>query len=287
MAVITRPRLRIASRFLCGLSLLLAVSADSALAQAPSAGTPAAGGAEIATLPRDLSPWGMFLGADPLVKAVLIGLAFASVVTWTVWLAKTIELMIGAPARRAPTCAHSDRRQRWRKAVEQLRATRGPAPGLSRGRVAEIQLSQDGADARRHQGAHRLAAGTDRGGLRAAHHARHRRARHHRRDRAVRRPVRHGLGHHEQLHRHLEGAHHQPRGGGARHRRSAAGDRLRAGGRDPGGRHLQRVRALDRRLSRAARRCVGRGAAAGQPRSRPPCRTGAAARRPASLSAAE
>src|SRR4051794_8241663 len=35
-------------------------------------------------LPRDLSPWGMFLSADPLVKGVLIGLAFASVVTWTV-----------------------------------------------------------------------------------------------------------------------------------------------------------------------------------------------------------
>ena len=44
-----------------------------------------------ATLPRDLSPWGMYLNADPVVKAVLIGLAFASIVTWTVWLAKTIK----------------------------------------------------------------------------------------------------------------------------------------------------------------------------------------------------
>src|SRR6516165_5899812 len=44
-----------------------------------------------ATLPRDLSPWGMYLNADPVVKAVLIGLAAASIVTWTVWLAKTIE----------------------------------------------------------------------------------------------------------------------------------------------------------------------------------------------------
>src|SRR3954471_8894059 len=47
-----------------------------------------------ATLPRDLSPWGMYINADPVVKAVLIGLAFASLVTWTVWLAKTIEIMI-------------------------------------------------------------------------------------------------------------------------------------------------------------------------------------------------
>ena len=45
-----------------------------------------------ALLPRNLSPWGMFLGADIVVKAVMIGLAIASLVTWTVWLAKTIEL---------------------------------------------------------------------------------------------------------------------------------------------------------------------------------------------------
>ena len=48
--------------------------------------------AENALLPRDLSPWGMFMQADWVVKAVMIGLAFASVVTWTVWLAKSLEL---------------------------------------------------------------------------------------------------------------------------------------------------------------------------------------------------
>jgi biopolymer transport protein ExbB len=46
-----------------------------------------------ATLPRDLTPWGMFLNADPVVQAVLIGLFTASIVTWTVWLAKTIEIL--------------------------------------------------------------------------------------------------------------------------------------------------------------------------------------------------
>jgi biopolymer transport protein ExbB len=45
-------------------------------------------------LPRNLSPWGMFLHADIVVKAVIVGLAFASLVTWTVWLAKTIELRV-------------------------------------------------------------------------------------------------------------------------------------------------------------------------------------------------
>jgi biopolymer transport protein ExbB len=45
-----------------------------------------------AALPRDLSPWGMFINADIVVKAIMIGLLFASLVTWTVWLAKSIEL---------------------------------------------------------------------------------------------------------------------------------------------------------------------------------------------------
>jgi biopolymer transport protein ExbB len=45
-----------------------------------------------ALLPHDLSPWAMFLGADIVVKAVMVGLAAASFVTWTVWLVKTLEL---------------------------------------------------------------------------------------------------------------------------------------------------------------------------------------------------
>ena len=43
-------------------------------------------------LPRDLTPWGMFLSAVVPVKLVMVGLALASLATWTVWLAKTIEL---------------------------------------------------------------------------------------------------------------------------------------------------------------------------------------------------
>ena len=64
---------------------------DSATAQAaapPSA--PVA--APSAALPHDLSPWGMFMAADVVVKAVMVGLAFASVVTWTIWLVKALEL---------------------------------------------------------------------------------------------------------------------------------------------------------------------------------------------------
>ena len=70
-----------------------------ALALAQEAGdTPVIG---TATLPRDLSPWGMYINADPVVKAVLIGLAFASLVTWTVWLAKTIEIVVAKRRVRA------------------------------------------------------------------------------------------------------------------------------------------------------------------------------------------
>jgi len=57
---------------------------------AVAAGAPHAGPA---ALPHDLSPWGMFMAADMIVKGVMSGLAFASLVTWTVGLAKALELM--------------------------------------------------------------------------------------------------------------------------------------------------------------------------------------------------
>src|SRR5215470_1462234 len=71
-----------------------------------------------ATLPRDLSPWGMYINADPVVKAVLIGLVFASVVTWTVWLAKTIEIVLA--------------KRRVGAAVKILAGVRSPSEGVER-----------------------------------------------------------------------------------------------------------------------------------------------------------
>jgi len=71
-----------------------------------------------AMLPRDLSPWGMYLNADPVVKAVLIGLAFASVVTWTVWLAKSIEIFFA--------------KQRVRTALDKLAGTRSALEDMER-----------------------------------------------------------------------------------------------------------------------------------------------------------
>ncbi len=63
------------------LASLAAMISHPALADAPNQ-----------LLPRNLSPWGMILNADILVQAVMVGLAIASLVTWTIWLAKTIEL---------------------------------------------------------------------------------------------------------------------------------------------------------------------------------------------------
>jgi biopolymer transport protein ExbB len=59
---------------------------------------------------RELSPWSMFLSADILVKAVMVGLAFASLVTWTIFLAKMIELSLAQRKLRAALRKISDAR---------------------------------------------------------------------------------------------------------------------------------------------------------------------------------
>ena len=74
-----------------GLPLFVTIVAGlllpTTLATAQGSGTPTA--PDIAAqLPRDLTPWGMFLSADIVVKAVMMGLVFASVVTWTICFAK-------------------------------------------------------------------------------------------------------------------------------------------------------------------------------------------------------
>ena len=77
-----------------------AVSAPPASATAPAAADAAESPSESRSLKsttvalRELSPWSMFLSADVLVKAVMIGLAFASLVTWTIFIAKIIELSV-------------------------------------------------------------------------------------------------------------------------------------------------------------------------------------------------
>ncbi|MEH2588884.1 tonB-system energizer ExbB [Bradyrhizobium sp. AZCC 1721] len=69
-----------------------AMTGTPVAAPVPSNAPVVASAAGPATLPHDLSPWSMFMQADMVVKAVMIGLAFASLLTWTVWLAKGVEL---------------------------------------------------------------------------------------------------------------------------------------------------------------------------------------------------
>jgi biopolymer transport protein ExbB len=59
---------------------------------------------------RELSPWSMFLSADILVKAVMIGLAFASLLTWTIFIAKMIELSLAQRGLRAALARIGDAR---------------------------------------------------------------------------------------------------------------------------------------------------------------------------------
>ena len=97
-----------------------------------------------ATLPRDLSPWGMFLNADPLVQAVLIGLAFASVVTWTVWLAKSIEIFFAK--RRVRAASKKLAGIRSLEEVQQLAGIQGEVAQFLGAAATELKLSPGLAD---------------------------------------------------------------------------------------------------------------------------------------------
>ncbi|MFG1411889.1 tonB-system energizer ExbB [Xanthobacter sp. VTT E-85241] len=116
-------------------------------------------------LPHDLSPWGMFMAADMVVKAVMLGLAFASVVTWTVAVVKVLELFMALgqarrglkilrqasgllPAAGALGTAKTTTNRLVRAALAELEASRGlPAEGIKE-RVA-ISLSRIDAYATR------------------------------------------------------------------------------------------------------------------------------------------
>ena len=93
-----------------------------------------------ASLPHDLSPWGMFMAADWIVKAVMIGLGLASLATWTIWVAKSLEL---AGARRRAnkalkTIGHS---ATLSDAVRALDGVKGPGAIMVRAAEDEVRLS--------------------------------------------------------------------------------------------------------------------------------------------------
>ncbi|HWJ75880.1 MAG TPA: tonB-system energizer ExbB [Kaistia sp.] len=114
----------------------LPAAPDGAAAPAPAVVAAAA------SLPRDLSPWGMFMAADIVVKAVMVGLAFASVLTWTVWLAKLLELTLASGKLRRGIAALG-RARTWDEAIAAVPANDSGVARLVREADSELKLSVD------------------------------------------------------------------------------------------------------------------------------------------------
>lgn len=92
-------------------------------------------------IPHDLSPYGMFLNADIVVKVVMVGLLAASVLTWTILLAKMVELTWAkASVRRClATLATATTLE---EAVKKMGRDKGTATQLAQAALAEAQRSE-------------------------------------------------------------------------------------------------------------------------------------------------
>lgn len=108
------------------------------VSEAPAAAAPQA------SLPHDLSPMGMYLQADWVVKAVMLGLLFASVVTWTVWVIKTLQL--SKLKRQAKSAVqHLHQASSLKEALLALQSSKGTIPMLASAAQHELRLSSDRA----------------------------------------------------------------------------------------------------------------------------------------------
>jgi biopolymer transport protein ExbB len=97
--------------------------------------------------PHALTPWAMFLDADFVVQAVLIGLVMASVITWTALLAKTIELW-GVKRRLRKALSTLARTRATADRMERLGDRTGIAGKFLDAAVAELQASAGTTDKR-------------------------------------------------------------------------------------------------------------------------------------------
>ena len=123
---------------------------DAADQSTQNTDTPLVSGAEAAPetkshLPHDLSPWNMFLAADRIVKGVMIGLAFASLVTWTVWCAKSLELL-RAKRRLVRTFSLINTAPSLTEAQKRLSGEKGIVLSFIDGAMLELRLSSDVSD---------------------------------------------------------------------------------------------------------------------------------------------
>jgi biopolymer transport protein ExbB len=99
----------------------------------------------VGALPHDLSPWAMFMAADIVVKAIMIGLAFASLLTWIILVAKVLEIA-GAMQRMRRTLALVNRSRSLEEALTGAQRHRGAGVLLLRAAEHEVQLSIDALD---------------------------------------------------------------------------------------------------------------------------------------------
>ncbi|MEX5539629.1 tonB-system energizer ExbB [Pseudomonas poae] len=97
---------------------------------------------------HDLSPWGMYQNADVVVKAVMIGLAIASIITWTIWIAKGFELL-GAKRRLRAEIVHLKKATTLKEASETATKKGTLANTLVHDALEEMRLS---ANAREKEG---------------------------------------------------------------------------------------------------------------------------------------
>ena len=96
-------------------------------------------------MPHDLSPEGMFMAADWVVKSVMISLAVASVLTWTVWLAKSLQLF-GARARARRGLKAVTNARQLRDALQALEHRGGVVATMVRAAQHEVSLSDAAID---------------------------------------------------------------------------------------------------------------------------------------------
>jgi len=89
---------------------------------------------------HDLSPWGMYQNADIIVKIVMIGLAIASIITWTIWIAKGFELL-GAKRRLRTEIVHLKKATTLKEASESAAKKGTLANLLVHDALEEMRLS--------------------------------------------------------------------------------------------------------------------------------------------------
>lgn len=112
---------------------------------------PSAAEKVMASIPHDLSPIGMFLSADWVVKAVMMGLALASVATWTIFIVKMIE--ISTAKRRARAALKAVNQAGSLSELElAMKTEKGTGPLLVDAAVIEVQASISAIDAAGNEG---------------------------------------------------------------------------------------------------------------------------------------